>query len=72
MTEPTRRPVPGDLVQVGDLPGVFRVLDRDGGLFVLESEHGTRCKAGVWVVSHADPEAAPTASIDGVNRAGPP
>lgn len=50
----TRRPQPGELVHVGDLPGTFRVLERDGGLYLLESQRGTRCKAGVLVVRPAD------------------
>lgn len=50
----TRRPQPGELVHVGDLPGTFRVLERDGGLYLLESEHGARCRAGVLVVRLAE------------------
>lgn len=49
-----RRPQIGEYVHVGDLPGVFRVIDRDGGLYVLESHTGARCRAGVWTVRFAD------------------
>lgn len=55
MNEPIqRRPQPGDLVHVGDLPQTFRVIDFDGATYVLESIHGARCRAGVLVVRLAD------------------
>lgn len=55
MNEPIqKRPQVGDWVQVGDLPELFRVIDRDGGLYVLESKHGARCRAGVLVVRLAE------------------
>lgn len=51
MNEPIqRRPKAGDLVNVGDLPETFRVIDFDGAIYVLESVHGARCRAGVMVV----------------------
>jgi len=49
-----KRPQIGDTVTVGDLPELFTVIDRDGGLYVLESEHGARCRAGVLVVKAAE------------------
>lgn len=55
MNEPIEpRPQPGDLVTVGNLPGRFTVVDFDGRTFVLESEHGTRCRAGVRVVRRTE------------------
>lgn len=55
MTDPiTRRPQPGELVHVGDLPGTFRVLERDGGVYTLTSEHGAVCRAGVLAVRLAE------------------
>ncbi|PWG62524.1 hypothetical protein [Sediminicurvatus halobius] len=55
MNEPIqKRPQVGDWVQVGDLPELFKVIDRDGGLYVLESKHGARCRAGVLVVRLVD------------------
>lgn len=55
------RPKPGDLVMVGDLPGVFRVLERDGGVYTLTSEHGVVCRAGVLVVRLAEQREAKAA-----------
>lgn len=45
-----KRPQIGATVTVGDLPELFRVIDRDGGTFILESKHGGRCRAGILVV----------------------
>ncbi len=44
----SRRPQPGDTVTVGDQR--FAVIDFDGATYLLESERGTRCRAGVRVV----------------------
>lgn len=56
MSEPiTRRPKPGGRVRVGDLPKLFRVIDFDGGTYVLESQRGARCRAGVLAVHLAEP-----------------
>lgn len=57
MSTPARRPQPGDLARVGQLPGLFRVLDFDGALYALESESGARCRAGMDVVRLAPQDA---------------
>lgn len=52
MDKPIRRkPMPGDTVRVGSLPGRFGVVDHYGSTVLLESEHGTRCRAGVQAVT---------------------
>lgn len=45
-----KRPQTGELVKVGDLPGVFRVESYDGATYTLTSEHGVVCRAGVLAV----------------------
>jgi hypothetical protein len=51
MTDETqRRPQPGEVVTVGDNPTRFAVIDFDGATYLLESEHGARCRAGVHLV----------------------
>jgi hypothetical protein len=48
--ETQRRPQPGEVVTVGDNPTRFAVIDFDGATYLLESEHGARCRAGVRMV----------------------
>lgn len=55
MSEPIwRKPRPGDTVTIGDGEERFAVLDFDGSTYLLESRHGTRCRAGVLVVRLAE------------------